>query len=261
MPAHFARLLCLVAAAAILYAQPAFAHFGMLIPSSSTVSQGGGADFDITLSFSHPMEMEGMTLDRPAACYAVSDGKRTDLLPMLKPATVMGKSAWKAATPLQRPGLYQFAMEPTPYWEPAEDCYIIHYTKVIVPAFGMEDGWDQPVGLKTEIVPLTRPFGLYAGSLFQGKLLVDGKPVPGATVEIEYYNRDKKLEAPNEYMTTLSVVTDANGVFTAGLPFAGWWGFAGLTTAAEKKDYKGTPKDVELGAVLWVEAVGPVSAK
>lgn len=27
-------------------------------------------------------------------------------------------------------------MEPQPYWEPTEDCYIIHYTKAVVTAFG-----------------------------------------------------------------------------------------------------------------------------
>lgn len=57
-------------------------------------------------------------------------------------------------------------MEPKPYFEPAEDCYIIHYTKTVVSAFGLE-GWDRELGLKTEIVPLTRPFGLYAGNVFQ----------------------------------------------------------------------------------------------
>lgn len=71
-------------------------------------------------------------------------------------------------------------MEPQPYWEPAEDCYIVHYTKAYVAAFGEEEGWDEPAGLKTEIVPLTRPFGNYAGNVFQGQVLLNGKPVPGA---------------------------------------------------------------------------------
>ena len=36
-----------------------------------------------------------------------------------------------------------FYMEPKPYWEPAEDCFIIHYTKTVVTAFGDDEGWDR----------------------------------------------------------------------------------------------------------------------
>ena len=159
---------------------------------------------------------------------------------------------------MKKPGAYQFVMEPKPYWEPAEDCFIIHYTKTVVAAFGGEDGWDEPAGLKTEIVPLTRPFGNYAGNVFQGRVLLDGKPVRGAEVEVEFYNRDGKYEAPNDYMITQVIRADADGVFTYGVPFAGWWGFAALNTAPEKMNRDGAPKDVELGAVLWTEFLEPV---
>lgn len=53
------------------------------------------------------------------------------------------------------------------------------------------------------------------------------------------------------------VKADANGVFVFGVPFAGWWGFAALSTSDQKMDYKGEAKDVELGAVLWMEFVNP----
>ncbi len=66
----------------------------------------------------------------------------------------MEHKGWKVRFVLPRPGVYQFVMEPTPYWEPAEDLSIIHYTKTIIPAFGDDEGWDEPVGLPTEIVPL-----------------------------------------------------------------------------------------------------------
>jgi len=38
----------------------------------------------------------------------------------------------------------------------------------------MEEGWDQPLGLKAEILPLTRPYGLWAGNTFCGKALFNG---------------------------------------------------------------------------------------
>jgi cobalt/nickel transport protein len=54
---------------------------------------------------------------------------------------------------------------------------------------------------------------------------------------------------------TQVVRADANGVFTFGIPAAGWWGFAGLNTAQERIQHDGTSKEVEVGAVLWVEAL------
>ena len=110
-------------------------------------------------------------------------------------------------------------------------------------------------------MPLTRPFGNYAGNVFQGQVLLDGKPAPGTEVEVEFYNRDGRYEAPNGALVTQVVKADANGVFTYGVPFAGWWGFAALNTSAEKIVHEGTPRDVELGAVLWVEFSQPMMKK
>ncbi len=253
----FALCSALVVSAALCAPGAASAHFGMVIPSASVAEDQGQAALTLDLSFSHPMEMVGMDLARPKAFFVMRDGKAEDLLPLLKPVSIMGHEGWRAAYTLARPGVYQFVMEPQPYWEPAEDCFIIHYTKTYVAAFGNEDGWDEPVGLKTEIVPLTRPFGNYAGNVFQGRVLLDGKPVPGALVEVEYYNRDKAVEAPNDLMITQTLKADDNGVFTFGAPFAGWWGFAALNTAEETLAHDGVQKPVELGAVLWLEFVAP----
>ncbi|MBW1723127.1 MAG: DUF4198 domain-containing protein, partial [Deltaproteobacteria bacterium] len=175
------------------------------------------------------------------------------LLGELKQTEVMGHKAWRVDYKFKRPGVYTFFMEPKPYWEPAEDCYIVHYTKTIVAAFGAEEGWDEPVGLKTEILPLTRPFGLYAGNVFQGVVMVDGKPVPNAVVEVEYYNREGKAKAPTEYMVTQVIKADSKGVFTFAVPRAGWWGFAALNTSDKKIPREGKDKDVEIGAVIWVK--------
>ena len=250
---------CLVALVLALgISCPAMAHFGMVIPSASTVEDQKGAAIGLELSFSHPMEMVGMPLAGPNVFKVVVDGKAEDLLGTLKASKIMDNDAWNTVYTIKAPGVYVFAMEPQPYWEPAEDCFIIHYTKTYVAAFGEEEGWDEPVGLKTEILPLTRPFGNYAGNVFQGVVLLDGKPVPDAEVEVEYYNKDGKYAAPNEYMITQVVRADANGVFTYGVPFAGWWGFAALSASEEKMAHEGVEKDVELGAVLWLEFVGPV---
>ena len=252
------RFSTVLALSVLLFAASAQAHFGMLIPDREIVADKKEAAINLQLPFSHPMEGNGMVLEKPAAFYVVADGERRDLAAALKPVKVFDKPAWSAAFTAEKPGLLQFVMEPQPYWEPAEDCFIVHYTKTYVSVFGEEEGWDEPLGLKTEIVPFTRPFGNYAGNLFQGRVLLDGKPVPGAEVEVEFYNREGRYAAPNEALITQVVRADDSGVFSYAVPFAGWWGFAALNTAEEKMQHEGEAKDVELGAVLWARFVDPV---
>ena len=236
----------------ILVPHVAMAHFGMVIPSDTMVMQADKRTVSVNFSFSHPMEMVGMELEKPKAAAVVVNGRSEDLLGRLQPIKVMGRGAWRLDYPIKRPGVYMFHMEPRPYWEPAEDCFIVHYTKTVVTAFGDDEGWDAELGLKTEIVPLSKPYGLYAGNVFQGVVKMDGQPIPYAEVEVEYYNRDEKAQAPTDYMVTQTIKADSSGVFTYATPRSGWWGFAALNTAGYALKREGQEKDVELGAVIWV---------
>jgi cobalt/nickel transport protein len=165
----------------------------------------------------------------------------------------MEHAGWQTSYRVKRPGVYHFVMEPTPYWEPAEDLFILHYTRVIVAAFGNDAGWAEPIGLPTEIVPLLRPFGNYAGNSFSGQVLLDGSPVANAEVEVEFYNKDKKLRPPSDYHITQVVRADGNGIFSFTCPVAGWWGFAALNEADYTlKTSQGEEKGLELGGVLWI---------
>ena len=101
-------------------------------------------------------------------------------------------------------------------------------------------------------MPLSKPFGLYAGNVFQGIVKVDRNPVPYAEVEVEHYNKDGRHTAPTDYMVCQTIKADMNGVFTYAAPKAGWWGFAALNTSDARKEYQGEGKDIELGAVLWI---------
>ena len=244
------RRVSLIALALSLLCVPGvYAHFGMVIPSNDIVSQGDSREVAVKLMFAHPFEMQSMPLEKPGEFGVITGQEKIDLSGKLKEIKFLGQKAWEATYTVKRPGICSFYMEPRPYWEPAEDCYIIHYTKVIVSAFGLEEGWDAELGFTTEIVPLSRPFGLYAGNVFQGVVKLEGKPMPDCEVEVEYFNQDKKFTAPDDTFITQVVRTDSNGVFTYAAPKAGWWGFAALNTAKEKiKD-----KDVELGAVIWVK--------
>jgi len=241
--------------------EPAGSHFGMLIPSDSIVIEKKRQTLNVALSFSHPFEMKGMEMAKPKSFAVASGGKTQNLLGLLEKTTVMAHTAWRGSYALNRPGVYVFYMEPEPYWEPAEDLFIIHYTKTVVAAFGDDEGWDQEVGLKTEIVPLAKPYGLYTGNVFQGIVKLEGKAVPFAEVEVEYFNRDKKYAAPNAYMMAQTIKADQNGVFTYAAPWPGWWGFAALNEADFKISRDGEKKDVELGAVIWVEFHDPQPAE
>ncbi len=242
----------LAAVLVLLSTGAANAHFGMLIPSDSMVMPEEERAVHLILAFTHPFEGIGMEMEKPKAFGAYLDGEKTDLTDRLKKTKVMDNTAWEADYPLNRPGVHTLYMEPAPYWEPAEDSFIIHYTKTAVAAFGDEEGWDAEIGLKTEIVPLARPFGLYAGNLFQGIVKLDGKPVPFAEVEVEYYNQDGKTIPETDYMITQIVKADGNGLFSYAPPAPGWWGFAALNSADYTLPQNGQEKAVELGAVIWV---------
>ncbi|RTZ99191.1 MAG: DUF4198 domain-containing protein [Deltaproteobacteria bacterium] len=233
-------------------AGPVQAHFGMVIPSDTMIMARENRTVHLTFSFSHPFEGHGMPLARPRSAAVFFAGKRIELQDHLMPIRFMDHSAWALDYPIRRPGVYQFLMAPQPYWEPAEDLFIIHYTKTVIAAFGDEQNWDAETGMKAEIVPLTRPFGLYAGNVFRAIIKRDGRPVPHAMVEIEYYNQDGRAQASTGFMVTQTVKSDGNGIFCYAPPVSGWWGFAALGPAGFKLKHDGIDKEVELGAVIWV---------
>lgn len=248
-----ARYAILCAACWFVLTAPAIAHFGMVIPSDQMVMPGEDTTVNIALMFWHPFEGIGMDLSKPVRFQVVANGQPQNLLDTLKPERTGNHQFWKTVYKVRRPGVYMFFMEPQPYWEPTEDCYIIHYTKAVVTAFGDDTDWDREIGLKTEIVPLTKPYGLYAGNLFQGIVKLDGRPVPYAQVEVEYYNSSGQYRAPTEYMITQTIKADQNGVFSYAAPLSGWWGFSALNEGDFKLKHDGEEKDVEIGAVIWVK--------
>ena len=65
--------------ATLIAATPALAHYGMIIPSDPMISQEDGRSVALTMSFSHPFELDGMTLDTPAAISVTHEGETKDL--------------------------------------------------------------------------------------------------------------------------------------------------------------------------------------
>jgi cobalt/nickel transport protein len=250
-------LLAIAVVCGWLMAGAAWGHFQVLLPNRDVIEADGGRQVDLSILFTHPMEQGPvMEMGKPRRFGMLVDGKQHDLLPQLAPKKIDGKSAYSASIRLSRPADYVFYLEPAPYWEPAEEKMIVHYTKVVVDYLGAEKGWDALVGLPVEIEPLVRPYGLWTGNVFRGVVRRDGKPVPFAEIEVEYYNEGRQVKPPSGAFVTQSIKADANGTFSYAIPRAGWWGFAALVDGSEKmKGPDGKMVDVELGGVMWVKTV------
>ncbi|MDR1977024.1 MAG: DUF4198 domain-containing protein [Campylobacteraceae bacterium] len=238
--------------ALLFAAASAFAHFQVVFTDKIVLTNESGNEVNLAYEFTHPFEQELMNMVKPQDAGVFTEGKKTSFLNSLKSGKKEKQSVWSAKYTVKEPGVYQFYVDPVPYFEPAEDKFIRHQTKTIIDAFGSGEGWDEPIGLKAEIIPLSRPYSLYVGNIFSGQVLYKGKPVPNAEIEIEFYNT-KKLKAPNDMYVTQVIKADQNGVFHAALPFEGWWGFAALIDDDETIKKGGKEYPVELGAVLWLK--------
>jgi cobalt/nickel transport protein len=269
--------------ASIMLCSSAFAHFQMIHLPEGALPESP-PEQTITLLFGHPfdggtvMDM-GKGLDgkptAPVEFGVMHRGQKVNLLEYLKPISY-GPADYKHQgfrTPFQFKGMgdFVFYCDPGYYWEAGEDTFIRHYTKTIVNHVGQATDWKNPVGFPVEIMPLVKPYALWAGNVFSGRVvkLVNGAPQPVADtiVEVEYLNYTvgdeaftgaPKLKAPNGAFSTQQLRTDDKGEFTYGLPVAGWWGFAALVDGDEKmKGPDGEDKDVEAGGLLWVWAADP----
>lgn len=244
------RLIATVALVAL--STPALAHFQEILPSADVLAEGGKVSVDLV--FTHPMEMGPvMDMEKPARVGVATAKGIEDLTGSLVEVPVDGSTTWRFERDIAEPGAEVLFVEPKPYWEPAENKYIIHYAKVVVDSFASGEGWDRMVGLPVEIAPLTRPTGVWTGNLFRGVVLKDGKPVPGAEVEVEWVN-DGSVEAPNDAFITQVIKADASGTFAYAMPRAGWWGFAALVDGPAAQSPDGKEADTELGALIWVKA-------
>ena len=87
-------------------------------------------------------------------------------------------------------------------------------------------------------------------------MLLRGKPVPHAQLEVEYLNESIDnpsvvIPSADPYVTQV-VRADVNGVFHYAMPRADWWGFSALSQADWTLPLGGENKAVEIGAVYWV---------
>jgi cobalt/nickel transport protein len=243
---------------ALAFSVQAWAHFAMIIPSQDVVGKNDKREIALMLQFTHPFEGgPQMEMAKPQRFGVVVGDSVTNLLDTLKEKKVDNKSTWETTFKIAKPGDYVFFLDPQPYWEPAEDKFIVHVTKVIVDALGAEEGWDKPIaelaGIPVEIVPRARPYSMYTGNIFSGQVFRDGKPVPDAEVEVEWWGKGATKAATDSHVTQV-IKADANGVFHYSMPKAGWWGFSAIMEGDKPIKHESKDRKVELAAVMWVYA-------
>lgn len=250
--------------AAVLALSPLSATAHFVVPYTPDVQLGAPGDVPMGLIFWHPGD-NGPAMDMEAieAFFMIHKGEKVDLSERLTPTTFTGAeneaAAFRATIPVKRSGDYVVVTKPAPYFEASEDIYIQQITKVVLNRNGLPSDWAVPHGLEAEILPFTKPYNVIAGSSFTGQVLSDGAPVAGVEVEVEYLAAlpdlgDFTVSAPVVGPMpggAIVAITDANGMFTFGVPRAGWWGFAALG-AGPVKDHAG--KDMSQDAVLWIRA-------
>ncbi|MCF1183376.1 DUF4198 domain-containing protein [Marichromatium gracile] len=238
------------------------AHFQLLYTPETMLESP--AEVDLKLVFGHPMENgHAMDMGEPLDFFVQFKDQRIDLKDALQPITWQGAhnqaKAYQATYKVRRNGDYVFAVVPAPYYEGSEDIYIQQITKSYLNKGAMPTNWSEPLGLPTEIVPLNKPYQVFAGGTFTGQLLAEGQPVAGAECEIEYINTEIDMAA-NAFgedtlgtvpATAIVAITDSDGRFTFGIPTPGVWGFACLGSGPEKA-HEG--KELSQDAVIWVEA-------
>ncbi len=163
-------------------------------------------------------------------------------------------------------GDYFLCLESPPQFIPEEKEFWQDYVKEPLHVQAT-DGWDQSVGLPVEIIPLTRPYGWPAGSVFKGLALAKNRPLTGANVEIEKFNGffvprarlpKDRLGQENSPLITRVTKTDRMGYFICTLDSPGWWLISvsapGGSKVHERKTY---PVVMRGGLWVYVEPTPP----
>ena len=136
-------------------------------------------------------------------------------------------------------GDYVFAVQCDPAWMADEGVYIEDTVKVTVHVLAQKN-WDAVAGARFELIPLTRPYGLRAGMVFQSLAISrddaaprsEFQPQPATLVEVERFNPTPPKELPPDEHVTRTLKTDPAGVATVTLTDAGlvggdggarWW--------------------------------------
>ncbi|HEV3116992.1 MAG TPA: DUF4198 domain-containing protein [Gemmataceae bacterium] len=210
-------------------APAAQAHYNMLLPQSASAKRGDTVVF--TYQWGHPFEHQLFDAPSPKSVVVLTpDGKQAELTSTLEKTYIPaahGKevTAWRFRFKADLRGDYVFFLSTPPIWMEEEQEYWQDTVKVVLHVQAQK-GWDAALGSGFELVPLTRPYGLQPGIVFQAE--INAQPASknggaGALIEIERYNHRPPKNLPPDEHITRTVKTDRNGVLTCTLADPGWW--------------------------------------
>ena len=246
----------------MLSAGAANAHFQLVYTPDVNLEKP--QTIPVKLIFWHPMENgHVMDMEQPEQFFYVFKDEKIDLAKSLKPIVFSGKEnqakAFEADVNIRRNGDYIFVLHPAPYYEKSEDAYIQQITKSYVNKGGIPAGWEKPVGLPTEIVPLNKPTNVLAGSTFTGQVLTEGKPAAGVEIEIEYLAAppDVKANRPSSKKSAAAKGGEAPEAFLGNSECkyavgVGYGNYSAALGSGPNKEYKG--KELSQDAVIWIRA-------
>lgn len=230
------------------------AHFNMLFPESASVKRG--QTVAIVYRWGHPFEHQLFDAPAPRSITVIGPrGTRTELASKLQEDAESTVDAKKAVVhrlsfrPEQR-GDYIFSMRCAPIWM-EEDQEFLEDTARVTIHVQAQKGWDTAIGEGFELVPLTRPYGLVPGTVFQARAVIDGKPLADAMTEIERYNPVPPKTLPADEHITRTVKSDPNGTITCSLPQPGWWSVTSQRQSGQR-DHKGKMYPIRQRATFWV---------
>lgn len=227
-------------------ASAAFAHFPLLLPDRPEGEVGQPTRLE--LSYGHPFEVERGAAKRPLAFRVhPPEGAPIDLTGEVEPTGEEATRGWSARyVPLVR-GDHLVEVEGAP-GEHGGKVYR-DWVKLVLHVPAVQRGWDRVLGRPLELAPLTRPYGVPVGAAFRCVVLRDGKPLPGALVEVEQRNESAPAELPPEPLITRVEKADAQGNLSATLGAPGWWV---LCARAEREAAAGGSAAEVHRAALWV---------
>jgi cobalt/nickel transport protein len=240
----------------ILVACPdsALAHYSMVFPLANSSRQG--QTVTIIYQWGHPFEHQLSNAAPPEALTILTpSGNKIDGTKEMEPIELPAQDSKKVRafrlpfTPQER-GDYVFLFRTPPIWMPEDAAFVQDNIQVVLHV-QVQKGWDSAIGGKMEMTPLTRPYGLQAGMVFQARVRGDGKALPATLVEIERYNPAPPATLPPDEHITRTAKTDADGVVTVSLLEPGWWG---LTASRDggKKEHQGKMYPIRERVTLWV---------
>jgi cobalt/nickel transport protein len=220
------RALLCVGMVLALISQTAQAHFHILLPQAPAVKRG--EPVTVTYEWGHAFEHHLLDAPAPESVQVIGpDGRSSDLTKNLEKVRVAGAEGKQVAayrlrfTPPLR-GDYTFVLRTCPIWIDDDEVFLQDIVKVVLHVQAQK-GWDAVAPATFQLVPLTRPYGLQPGLVFQARTEGIDQPLKGAPVEIERYNAMPPKEMPPDEQITRTAKTDPNGVLTCTLTEPGWW--------------------------------------